>query len=365
MIRRLALLLTLSLVAAACGGDAAPTTTAAPSTTTTMTSTTTTSTTTTTIAVTTTTGATGPTVTTLPEGFRSPINGLHPDLETLLDRRGIAVKVDNHPEARPQSGIQLADGMIEILVEGGFTRFIALFHDNDTDYIGPIRSIRPTDSTLIPWLDVPLAYSGGQPWVRDLFASRSIRLIGEGANGMFRISSRTAPQNLYGDTNAFRTVSDQRGYHNDPPNWLYEIGLWDFPDEPATEITIEWSSNSLVRWVYEEGKYLRFNGSSPHRWRARDGSEGQVSVDVLVTLTGHAYTATPPSGVGTPVPATETVGSGKARVFAYGLVWEGTWERSGIDQPFQLFSADGTVAVVPPGVPWVSILPDIATLTYE
>ena len=88
--------------------------------------------------------------------------------------------------------------------------------------------------------------------------------------------------------------------------------------------------------------------------------------DVLVTLTGRAYTAAPPSGVaGTPVPATDTVGSGRARVFAYGLVWVGSWERDGIDEPFRLISDDGSVAVVPPGVPWVSILPDIATLTYE
>jgi hypothetical protein len=349
-------------VAAACGGDTASTTTttAAPTTSTSVTTTTSTTVTTTTS----TTIATGPTVTTLPEGFRSPINGLHPELETLLDRRGIAVKVDNHPDARPQSGIQRADAMIEILVEGGFTRFIALFHDNDIDYIGPIRSIRPTDSTLIQWLDVPLAYSGGQPWVQDLFATRSIRLIGE--NAMFRISSREAPQNLYGDTTRFRTVSDQRGYDDDPPRWLYDIGIWEFPDESATEITIRWSANTVVRWVYTDGKYLRFNGTTPHLWRAEDGTEGQISADVLVTLTGRAYTAAPPSGVtGTPVPATDTVGSGRARVFAYGLVWVGIWERDGINEPFRLISDDGSVAVVPPGVPWVSILPDIATLTFE
>ena len=359
--RQILVLMGVFVVVASCSGGTPPTTTTTSTTTsTTTTSTTTTSTTTTT---TTTTLPTGPTVTTLPEGFRSPINGLHPELETLLDRRGIAVKVDNHPEARPQSGIQDADGMIEILVEAGFTRFIAVFHDNDTDYIGPIRSVRPTDSTLIPLLDVPLAYSGGQPWVRDLFASRSIRLIGESA--MFRISSRVAPQNLYGDTNTFRTVSDQRGYDDDPPHWLYDIGIWEFPDEAATEITIQWSTNTLVRWVYEDGKYLRFYGTTPHLWRAEDGTEGQVSADVLVTLTGRAYTAAPPSGVGTPVPATDTVGSGRARVFAYGLVWVGTWERDEIDEPFRLISDDGSVAVVPPGVPWVSILPDIATLTYE
>jgi hypothetical protein len=111
--------------------------------------------------------------------------------------------------------------------------------------------------------------------------------------------------------------------------------------------------------------YLRFHGSSPHEWRAEDGTEGQVQADVLVVLVGEEYTATPPSGVvGTPVPATETVGSGDAYVFAYGRVWQGTWERDAFDEPFVLLNEDGTTAVVPPGVPWVSIFPDIGSIEF-
>jgi hypothetical protein len=133
--RQILVLMGVFVVVASCSG-CTPTTTTTTSTSTSTTTTTTSTTTSTTTTTTTTTLPTGPTVTTLPEGFRSPINGLHPELETLLDRRGLAVKVDNHPEARPKSGIQNADGMIEILVEGGFTRLIAVFHDNDATTSG-------------------------------------------------------------------------------------------------------------------------------------------------------------------------------------------------------------------------------------
>jgi hypothetical protein len=112
--------------------------------------------------------------------------------------------------------------------------------------------------------------------------------------------------------------------------------------------------------VYEDGKYLRFYGNTLTGGGPRQ--RGLVSADVLDPHR-RAYTATPPRGWDPG--ARPTVGSGRARVFAYGLVWVGTWERDEIDEPFRLISDDGSVAVVPPGVPWVSILPDIATLTYE
>ncbi len=358
MRRPLTLLIAFGLAAAACSGSGAVTTT---TTTTTVATTTTTTEPTTTTAAPTTTSTTlpaGPVVTTLPEGFRSPINGLSPVLETSLDRRAIAVKIDNHPAARPQSGLQEADGVIELLVEAGFTRFIAVYHDNDSAYIGPVRSIRPTDSTLLPVLGAPLATSGGQPWIQNLTASRGVRIIGEGTLGMFRISSRRAPQNLYGDTTRMRTTADVRNYSDAPPVWLYDIGIWEFPEEPATEIIMRWSGDSRVVWKYEDGRYTRWNGDTPHTWVASDGSTGQIAVDVLVVLTGVRYTAGPPAGVdGDPVPAVDTIGSGQALVFAYGVVWQGTWERDAITEPFRLLNTDGTPAVVPPGVPWVSIFP--------
>ena len=94
MRRSVIALFSIALVVAACGGDEAVETTAA-------------ETTTTTIAATTTTTAVE-TTTSIDDRPRSPINGLPVDDPALLDRRVIAVKVDNHPNARPQSGIQNA-----------------------------------------------------------------------------------------------------------------------------------------------------------------------------------------------------------------------------------------------------------------
>ena len=59
--------------------------------------------------------------------------------------RPIAVMINNHPSARPyQSGLQDAYLVYELLVEGGITRMMAVFKDQNTSRIGPVRSARHT-----------------------------------------------------------------------------------------------------------------------------------------------------------------------------------------------------------------------------
>jgi len=162
--RAFILLVALALVATACGGDSAETTV-----TTEITTTTTTTTTTPPVPETTTTSSStttsSTTTTTIYDGPIAPLTGLPIDDETLAARRVMAIKVDNHPDARPQSGLDQADAVMEILVEGGFTRFVALFHTTDTDYVGPIRSGRPTDPTVLRPMNAVMVVSGGQDWI--------------------------------------------------------------------------------------------------------------------------------------------------------------------------------------------------------
>lgn len=356
---RFGLLLVIALVAAACSSSAEPTTSLTTPSTTTQTPTTTVAAATTSSSTTTSTTLAGDetTVTTYPAAFASPLNGLPSTNELNLDRRAIGVKVDNHSNARPQSGLMDADMIVEIRVEAGLTRFIALFHDNDTDYIGPIRSLRPTDSTIAAAVGTPLVISGGQSWIQSLVAGRGVGLVGPGAADLFRISSRLAPHNLYGDTTEMRRGADNQDYPDDPPQPLYRIDTWELPEATANEINLDWSDATNVSWEYRDGLYHRSQNGFAHEVIDRDGVGSPIAVEVLVVLTGEFVTVTP-TGSGSAVPATETVGSGRALVFSRGRVWEGTWERSDIEDPFVLRNPDGTEAGVPPGMPWVSIFPD-------
>jgi hypothetical protein len=355
--RSILAVLLVALVLAACGGNDATTTTVPVTSLPEVTTSSTQAGTTTTASSTTTT-----TTTTLPP---SPLNGMGvADLATL-DRRVVAIKIDNHPDARPQSGIEQADAVYELLVEGGLTRFIALFHSSDTEYLGPVRSGRPTDPTLIKFLGAPLQISGAQPWVVSLINSYGVKLLGDNGNTTFRISSRHSPHNLYGSTILMREEADRRGYPDDPPPPMFDFGDPTPGTTPATDITLDWSNAPVVRWEWDGTQYLRFNAGTPHNWVTKDGVESQIAVDTLVVLEARRYTASSKDGSGSAVPAEDTVGEGAAYVFYDGVVVEGRWQRDSIDERFELSLPDGTPIVVPAGRIWISVFPSQQEITWE
>lgn len=351
--KRLLIPVAFVLLLAACSGTAEETTT---STTTTTAAPTTTSSTTT--APTTTTTST--TTTTVYDGPVAPLNGTPIDDPTLAERRTLAVKIDNHPAARPQSGIQEADAVIELPVEG-VTRFIALFNVNDSEYLGPIRSVRPSDIELTKPLGGNLVISGGSFWILNRVQSQGAHLIADNTvlhsiDAMFRVSSRRAPHNLYGNTEKMRGYADARDIPDDPPPNLFEWGPLQ-SDGAAGVVELHWSPQTV--WSWDGNAYVRTSDGKPHEWLTKAGDTGQVAADTLVVIVARRYTARPakPSD-GKPVPAMDTVGSGKALVFAGGEYAEGTWSRDSIDDTFTLTRPDGSTMTVPPGRLWISIYPD-------
>src|SRR5690554_5310525 len=336
----------LVLAITACSGGAGETTT-----------TTTTTPTTTTVPPTTTTEA--PT-TTVDDRPRSPINGLPVDDPELLDRRVPAVKIDNHWDARPQPGILEAEAGFENRGEGGLTRFMAVVHFPDSEALGPIRSGRPSDAALIRPFEATLAISGGQPWVREGISALGVPYLSDTRPGMFRISERAAPHNLYGNTIELRQVADDREIPDTPP----PTSLWEFGEMPedapeATDITFTFSSTTTTGWTWNGTTYERSIDGAESTWLNPEGEVERITADVLVAIVGEQYTASPPAGSrGSAVPATSTIGSGDFYVFADGKVIEGTWAREDASEPFTLTTADGEDLVVPPGFAWISVVPD-------
>ena len=340
----LARLVTLALLVAACSPSesADSTTTSEPTTSTSSTSTSTTSTTSTTIG----------------ESAESLVNGLEIENANLLDRRVLAVKIDNHPNARPHSGIDEADMVIEMLVEG-VTRFITIWHESDSDYLGPNRSGRPTDSEVLPAFNEPtFTISGAQGWVQNMITGNGVNLIKELSEGTFRISGRSAPHNLYVDTFTLRETADEREYPNEPPDGpIWEFGPMPADAAPASSVNIRFSGNGVVwDWDEAEGLWLRTIQGRESMVRDEEGNETRLGVPVMVALYVEQY-----SNNG--LPSSRTLGSGEAYVFADGEYVQGTWEREEMTDWFTLTDADGNVIAVPPGQVWVSLVPSGSGLT--
>lgn len=306
----------------------------------------------------------------VPAGPVSPFTGLPVEDPSRLERKVIAVKIDNHWKARPQSGILEAEAIVEMVVESGITRFIALFHHSDTDWVGPVRSGRPTDWTVVRPLNGALAISGAQSWVVSLINRNDVPLIGDlGPPLTHRWGRRRAPHNLYLNTFEARRVAEQRNLEQTPPaaplfNWGpldAEVG------SIATYIFFDWSDTMDATWIWdgEAGRYQRFVGEDPHNWHRREGDvTEQIWADNLVVLRAERYRACPPSGNGSCVPAWRTTGGGPAMVFAEGRYAEGAWERADETEWFTLRDGSGGEMTVPPGRSWIMIYPQDADIDY-
>jgi len=358
---KLFVMLALSaLAAAACGTTATVDTTTTTATPLTTLAPTTTLPPTTTEAPTTTT-----TTTTIPPVLVSDaINGLPAD-EALINRRAVAIKIDNHTKAQPQSGVMDADVVYEMLVEGGISRFIAVFHQSDSEYLGPVRSGRPTDIGVVRALDAPFQVSGAQPWVKDIFSAAGLRVAYDTGASTWRENHRAAPHNLYGSSVKVRAYADSRGWPDENPGNIFAFGEPTPGDTPATKVMLSWSGSSNINWVWNGEVYERYIGTTPHEVVDRAGNKSIISAPVIVTIVGKKHTVSSPDGSGSPVPTTDTTGSGDAYIFRDGVVIKGRWDRTSYTDPIHLATESGEDLILPPSKMWIVFYPDDRPLTWE
>jgi peptidoglycan hydrolase-like protein with peptidoglycan-binding domain len=174
-------------------------------------------------------------------GVNSPVNGLpmSPDANNSIV---IGIKNDNNVRARPQSGPQNADAVVEVLVEGGMTRFINIFYQSDTTYHGPIRSARPTDPTVLRPLGGVLVASGATGGLIPEIIDMGVPVITDRRPEYFRISTRNAPHNLYADTEKLKSLAVTKGYvKSTTPQPLF---AWGDP------VVSNWTANTYLNLTF-------------------------------------------------------------------------------------------------------------------
>src|SRR3954468_17013769 len=114
-------------------------------------------------------------------------------------RPAVAVKIENSLDARPQTGLNSADMVWEEVVEGGITRYVAVFQSVVPGEIGPVRSVRPMDPAIAAPLHGLFAFSGGQQQYVDAVAAAGLQVLSmdAGSGGFYRSNARRAPHNVY------------------------------------------------------------------------------------------------------------------------------------------------------------------------
>jgi hypothetical protein len=277
--------------------------------------------------------------------------------------------IENHPDARPQYGLEQASVIYEAIAEGGITRFLALFGPNDTAKAGPVRSAR---TYFIDWaLEYEAAYAhvGGNIDALDLIKRLGVYDLDQFAIGTkaFRREphgSVALEHTMYTDTTKLRSIADEK--FTSEQKWTKPTFKTELAREhrPASQtVSLDFSSPQFaVTWTYdpETNTYLRQMGGLAHK----DGASGNTlranSIFVQVVERSPIVTRINENGY-----KMTTVGSGAATVFQDGKKIEATWKKASQTAPTIFTDATGAVIARNPGVTWFEIIPPEGTVTSE
>jgi len=263
----------------------------------------------------------------------------------------LAVKIDNIVFARPQTGINKADIVYVIPVEGGLSRFMAIFSSHIPPVIGPVRSAREDDLELLRQFGRPgFAFSGAQGQLLPVVQRARIHdLYAWTTRGYYRDNSRIAPYNLYAHTREL--LKQAKGATR-----AHGIGFT-FGPAPAGGQRV-----TTVRTGYSAASYAFTWSPRRHRWlvsmdgaRAMTTDGGQMSAATVVIQ--HTVVRTSKFlEYGVPPPYAESTGHGTALVLRDGKAYHARWYRWHRDQGTTFTTLSGKPMNFAVGPVWIVLV---------
>ena len=302
----------------------------------------------------------------------SILTGLRPADPAVLDRRPLAVKVDNDPAVIPQSGLGKADIVVESRKEGCLTRFTAIYQSQDAPKIGSVRSARLVDIELPVIFDAILAYSGASGPVQQKLSQSDLgkQFLTQSSGGaLFRDPNIAVPFNLFANTAIGWKVAAQKGWNTTPDpsaGWVFSEAApaTGAPASRADFIYTKMYPHLKIGWAYDaaSGRWRRTIGGKP----AIDKADGQqlTAANVVILGANHVQTLIPEQGTKlTQGPCSNASievqlwGEGPAKILRDGMVYEGKWVRADRHAPFRFVDANGQDIPLKPGNSWWQIVP--------
>lgn len=366
MKRLFALLLALCLLLCACGGSAEETTEE----TTVETTEETTEPPTTTFPTEEATEATEPPAEAAPDTI-NPLTG--ETLEEASNARPFAIMLNNSKSALPHHGVSAADVIYETLVEGGMTRYMALFLDpTEAEAIGSVRSCRPPFVGFVQAYDAIYSSASGDSSVLSVITAQGVdylnALVYEGSyfyRNQSRLNSGTAWEHTLFVTGEdfYQLAVDREMRTTRKDGQTYGMTFDDsavYDGEDATTVKIYFQNggkSTTCNYDEEKSVYTLYQQGLDYV----DGNTGEL-VELRNVLILEAESHIMENGVHVYM---ETVGEGPGYCLRDGKIIPITWSRSGEDEPYQYTTADGEPLTLGVGSTYIAVITDGAPVEYE
>lgn len=313
------------------------------------------------------------------EIMENPITGELPDKKeeaAWITERPLAVMINNHVDARPQSSLIDADIVYEVVAEGGITRFLAFFLTTTPEKIGPVRSAREYYLVLVKETgDAMLMHIGYSPQALVAIQSWPVRSLARGGAGFWRDTSLNVAteHTAYVNGPELREKGNELGWQG-----IRKTELWKYKDDntkytgeaSATELSIDFwykgDYSAVFRYDADNNSYKRFMGYDtndepiPHIDR-----ETQNQIEVKNVIVQFAEES-PIAGDDKSRLEYQLKGSGEGLVFLDGKVVDITWTKTGREDRTKFYDTNGEELEFNRGKFWVCIVPsrNVSQVTY-
>lgn len=331
----------------------------------------------------------------------SPINGVlytKEEADVFHSRRPLAIMINNHTQSRPQFGLSKADLVYEAVAEGGITRLLALFHAQDCDEIGPVRSARIYYEDWAAEFNAWYAHWGGaymdagdKAHQDDPSYAFTCNPEADSYAKINRINLPSLDQMWLGSTAYWRdrsrgVATEHTGYTsteklwNEAPNrypgWegFVEFDQWEFNppeagEQPAQALTGStglttsastisfnfWETSGYeVRWEYDPSTngYIRYQGGSQQVDAGADNI-ALLAKNVILQFTKESSFGDKKHHLNY-----KTVGEGTAKVFLDGKVIDATWKKGSTYARTMFYDSEGEGIKFNRGQVWIEIVPE-------
>ena len=195
--------------------------------------------------------------------------------------RPIAVMIDNHIDAMPQAGLEQADIVYELKVEGGETRLMLILQDNkDLSRIGPVRSSRHDFLDYALENDAIYVHYGWSPQAKSDISKLGVNNINgiyESSSNFWRDKSKYAPHNAVTSMENILKIAKRKEYRtttSKEPVLNYVVDEVNLENgQVADTVTIPYSNHNTVKYTYDEEtkEYTRYSrGKKQTDWNTKN-----------------------------------------------------------------------------------------------
>lgn len=291
-----------------------------------------------------------PSTTATSTAFVSPLDGLPVANADQAAVQVVGVMIDNHPDARPQSGLNKARIVYEAPAEGGITRYFAIFNSKDeVAKVGPVRSARPY---FIDWLEEyggMYMHCGGSPDGLAKIKADKVFDFDEMKNGQYfwRDSSRTAPHNLYTSSKMWNQGLDKNISRQNKFSASWKFGDLAQTNLQASSVSVPYVDGYEVTWQYNQSDKVYYRSIN----EASSTSDGaDIYTDNVIMQFAKMATI---DDYGRREIYTDN--GGEARLLRDGMSFVGSWKK--VSGRTIFYDSSGQEMVLKPGKTWIEVVP--------